>query len=124
MQMVSLLRKLVAPCGVAGELAADGNDRAGVTLIHHDGATLLARYSNRCAIIGSPKNHWFRKCDVVEKFRRETGTHEKLVLLLEAHDQKQRVGASHHIGGSVGRFEPKINSVCFDTFKNFFWPVG
>src|SRR5215831_7304685 len=113
MQMISLLRKLLAPRSVAGELAADGNDRAGVTLIHHDGATLFARHLNRCAIVGSPKNHWFRKCDVVEKLRSETCAHEKFMLLLEAHHHQQSIRTRQHFRCFLWRFEADVNSFGF-----------
>src|SRR5215472_17420349 len=110
MQMVSLLRKLLTPRSVARELAADGNDRAAVTLIHHDGATLLARHLNRCAIVGSPKNDWFRKWDVVEKLRGETRAHEKFMLLFEAHHHQQCVRTRQHFRCFFWRFEAEVNS--------------
>ena len=107
-----------------GNLTTGGNNRVGIILVHDDGATVFPRYANRRAILRPPKNHRFSKCDIVQKFRGETRAHEKLVLLLEAHHHEQRVSTRHHTGGLFGRFETKINSVSFRTFKKFDRPVS
>ena len=56
--------------------SAAGDDRS---------TAVLASHTHRRAILWSPKNHWFSKCDVVEEFGSKTRAHEKFMLFLEAH---------------------------------------
>src|SRR5882757_11249998 len=107
-----------------GNLTTSGNNRVGIILVHDDGATVFPRYANRRAILRPPQNYRFSKCDIVQKFRGETRAHEKLLLLLEAHHNEQRVSTGHHIGGFFWRFETKINSVSFGMCQKFYRPVG